>query len=180
MDHLGNDFTVLGCSLCFAHIPKMPVFTDFLSTHVSPLSRSKKLFSCKTCTKRVKPGISPRLCHAFFRYVLSASEISKVLSKEKKERLRSFGLSLEFHDPVQQFPVSLPMPLDELSFHASLSVPESESFLNWLKSSQTVESISACMVSESKVTPRASRKLFAYWYFAYLSISPERSASSAA
>lgn len=77
VDHLGNDFTVLGCSLCFAHIPKMPVFTDFLSTHVSPLSRSKKLFSRKTCTKRVKPGISPRLCHAFFRYVLlSASEIS--------------------------------------------------------------------------------------------------------
>ena len=56
----------------------------------------------------------------------------------------------------------------------------SESFLNWLKSSHTVESISACMVSASKVTPRASRKLLAYWYFAFLSISPERSASSAA
>nr|DAI51285.1 MAG TPA: hypothetical protein [Caudoviricetes sp.] len=37
-----------------------------MSTYVSPLSRSKKLFSRKTCTKRVKPGISPRLCHAFF------------------------------------------------------------------------------------------------------------------
>lgn len=36
------------------------------------------------------------------------------------------------------------------------------SSLNWLNSSQTVLSISACMVSASKVTPRASRKVFAY------------------
>ena len=88
--------------------------------------------------------------------------LEKVLSKEKKERLRSFGLSLEFHDLIQQLSVSLPMPLDELSFHASLSVPESESSLNWLNSSQHVESISACIVSGSKVTPRFSRKSFAY------------------
>lgn len=74
----------------------------------------------------------------------------------------SSGLSLKFHNPVQQLSVSLTMPLDELSFHASLSVPESESFLNWLKSSHTVESIRACIVSASKVTPRFSRKSFAY------------------
>ena len=103
----------------------------------------------------------------FLRFVKGFSRkkyifLEKVLSKEKKERLRSFGLSLKFHDPVQQLPVSLPMPLDELSFHTSLSASESESFLNWLKSSQQVLSISACMVSASKVTPRFSRKSFAY------------------